>query len=257
MSEPNKDSLLIRISKITVKALGLILVFGTIFFFIWRAFISTIVPAEVNGLAMNDALYDAYQAAEAAGKTLTIFSQEQGEITAVEYVEIRGGQEHSEYSYFGAQNVSFIQEANQVQVLFRYNNGALRNLKKPFGLTEDPDRHVDQFDVTLVVAYDLTPDDESDNLKSEPGSVELKRYHASSSEPAETLLYNYRRLTFDGIDMTVTENPVLAVYVDVYYLGALDYDKEPYGTLCIYDYITEKQYADLTKKEREALENYK
>ena len=153
--------------------------------------------------------------------------------------------------------MTFIQEADQVQLLFRYNNATLRHLKEDYGLPENPDRHGDYFDVTLVVAYDLTPDVTEDNLKSDPESVRLVRYHATSSETAETLIYNYRRLTFDGIDMTVTENPVLAVYMDVYYKEDVDYEKDAYGTLCIYDYITQTDYAELSKKDREALESYK
>ena len=247
MSEPNHESLLIRIAKITVKALGLTLVFGTIIFFLWRAFISTIVPAEVDGLSMNDKLHAAWQTAESAGESLTLFSQAQGDTTSAE----------KNYSYFSAKNVTFIQEADQVQLLFRYNNATLRHLKEDYGLPENPDRHGDYFDVTLVVAYDLTPDVTADNLKSDPESVRLVRYHATSSETAETLIYNYRRLTFDGIDMTVTENPVLAVYMDVYYKEDVDYEKDAYGTLCIYDYITQTDYAELSKKDREALESYK
>ena len=61
-------------------------------------------------------------------------------------------------------------------------------------------------------------------------------------------------MTFDGLDMTVTDTPVLAVYVDVYYLGDLDYEAEPYGTICIYDYAAENTYGTLTKQEIEALE---
>ena len=247
MSEPNHESLLIRIAKITVKALGLTLVFGTIIFFLWRAFISTIVPAEVDGLSMNDKLHTAWQTAESAGESLTLFSQAQGDTTSAE----------KNYSYFSAKNVTFIQEADQVQLLFRYNNATLRHLKEDYGLPENPDRHGDYFDVTLVVAYDLTPDVTADNLKSDPESVRLVRYHATSSETAETLIYNYRRLTFDGIDMTVTENPVLAVYMDVYYKEDVDYEKDAYGTLCIYDYITQTDYAELSRKDREALESYK
>ena len=249
MSEINRESLPIRISKIIVKASGLLLVFGTIVFFLWRAFISTIVPAEVNGLAVNDILHDAWQTAEtneAGEKILTLYTQAQEGTTSAE----------KNYSYFSAMNATFIEEAEQVQVLFRYNNATLRHLKEDYGLPERPDRHGEYFDVTLVVAYDLTPDVTTDNLESHPDSVKLVRYHATTSETAETLLYNYRRLTFDGIDMTVTENPVLAVYLDVYYLEDLDYEEESYGTLCIYDFITEKKYIELSKKDQEALECY-
>jgi hypothetical protein len=69
-------------------------------------------------------------------------------------------------------------------------------------------------------------------------------------------MYNYRRLTFDGVDMNVTDNPVLAVYVDVYYKEDIDYEKDPYGTLCIYDYLTEREYRGLGKNEVKALEEY-
>ena len=48
---------------------------------------------------------------------------------------------------------------------------------------------------------------------------------------------------------------VLAVYVDVYYLGDLDYEAEPYGTICIYDYAAENTYGTLTKQEIAALES--
>ena len=56
--------------------------------------------------------------------------------------------------------------------------------------------------------------------------------------------------------MNVTENPVLAVYVDVYYVEDVDYGKDSYGTLCIYDYATTKDYYNLTKNEAKALEQY-
>ena len=69
-------------------------------------------------------------------------------------------------------------------------------------------------------------------------------------------MYNYRRLTFDGIDMNVIENPVLAVYVDVYYVEDIDYTKDSYGTLCVYDYATEKDYYELDQDEVKALKEY-
>jgi hypothetical protein len=123
-----------------------------------------------------------------------------------------------------------------------------------YGLAEVPDRTAELYDVTLYVAYDLTPADLTDNAGNDPASVKFVRYHASSSEAARSLMYNYRRLTFDGLDMTVTDTPVLAVYVDVYYLGDLNYEAEPYGTICIYDYLAENTYGKLTNSEIAALE---
>ena len=245
MSEQTHQPLLIRIAKITVKSVGLLLVFGTIIFFIWRAFFSTAIPAEVKFLSPNPALRDAYKAALAEGKELTVFYQEsQYDTTTVR---------DKNYSYFSAKEARFIQEANQVQLLFRYNNATIRHLVEDYGLSEIPDRASELYDVTLYVAYDLTPDDLTDNAGNNPESVKFVRYHATNSTPATSLLYNFRRLTFDGLDMTVTDTPVLAVYVDVYYLGDLDYEAEPYGTICIYDYLAENTYGTLDKKEISAL----
>ena len=245
MSEQNRDSLMTRIAKITVKAVGYLLVFGTIIFFIWRAFFSTAVPAEVKFLSANPALKAAYETALSEGKELTVFYQEsQYDTTTVR---------DKNYSYFTAKDARFIVEANQVQLLFRYNNATIRHLVEDYGLAETPARTAELYDVTLYVAYDLTPADITDNAGNDPASVKFVRYHATSSEPASSLMYNYRRMTFDGLDMTVTDNPVLAVYVDVYYLGDLDYEAEPYGTICIYDYAAEKTYESLDKNVIEAL----
>ena len=245
MSEQTRDSLMTRIAKITVKSVGSLLVFGTILFFIWRAFFSTAVPAEVKSLSANPALKAAHEAALADGKEVTVFYQEsQYDTTTVR---------DKNYSYFSAKDARFIVEANQVQLLFRYNNATIRHLVEDYGLTETPERTAELYDVTLYVAYDLTPADLTDNAGNDPASVKFVRYHATSSEPAQSLMYNYRRMTFDGLDMTVTDNPVLAVYVDVYYLGDLDYEAEPYGTICIYDYLAENTFVTLDKKEIAAL----
>ncbi len=245
MSEQVKDTLFVKITKLTVKAIGFILIFGTIIFFIWRAFISTITPAEVKHLAANETLREAYNAALAEGRELTVFYQkDQYDTTTVR---------DKNYSYFTAKDARFIQEANQVQILFRYNNATIRHLVEDYGLTETPDRKAELYDVTLYVAYDLTPADLTDNAGNDPASVKFVRYHATDSIPAQSLMYNYRRMIFDGLDMTVTDNPVLAVYVDVYYLGDLNYEEEPYGTICIYDYLAENTYGTLTKSELEAL----
>ena len=246
MSEKIHEALPVKIARLTVKALGMILVFGTILFFIWRAFISTIVPAEVKYLSANAPLKEAYEAALAEGKEVTVFYQEsQYDTTTVR---------DKNYSYFTAKDARFIQEADQVQILVRYNPATIRHLVEDYSLTEIPDRTADLYDVTLYVAYDLTPDDLTDNAGNDPASVKFVRYHATSSEPAQSLIYNYRRMTFDGLDMTVTDTPVLAVYVDVYYLGDLDYEAEPYGTICIYDYMAEITYETLTKQEIAALD---
>ena len=247
MSENINEALPVKVAKITVKAVGLLMVFGTILFFIWRAFFSTIIPHEIKHLSVNATLHEAYLAALERGEELTVFYQEsQYDTTTVR---------DKNYSYFSAKEPRFIQEADQVQLLFRYNNATIRHLVEDYGLTETPERDSELYDVTLYVAYDLTPHDSSDNAGNNPDSVKFVRYHATSSEAATSLIYNYRRLTFDGIDMTVTDTPVLAVYVDVYYLDDLNYEAEPYGTICIYDYAAKNTYEALSKQVIAALED--
>ena len=244
MSERTRESLPIRIIKMTVKIIGLVLVFGTTLFFLWRAFISTIVPKEVDGLAPNANLYAAWKAAEKEGEELTYFMQDQNKTTTAEH----------NYSYFTAHEVAFLEDANQIQVLFRYNNATIRSLVKDYELPEIPDRTTDLYDVTLYVAYDLTPDDVTDNDGNDPDSVRFVRYYPTATQSATSLMYNYRRLTFDGIDMNVTDNPVLAVYVDVYYVEDIDYEKLPYGTICLYDDETRDREYEFDKKDLKRLE---
>ncbi len=245
MSTRPVDTPFFRVVKYTVKAVGLILVFGTTLFFLWRIF-SSGNPSSMKGLAVNAPLQAAWQAAEEAGQELTIYSQEQDHIT-------RAG--HN-YGYFAVTDVKFIEEANQVQVLLRYNNSTIRHLKEDYKLPDTPARSEDLYDVTLYVAYDITPNDPSDNDGNDPASVRFVRYHATSHTAAQKNLYNYRQFVFDGVDMTVTDNPVLAVYVDVYYKDDVDYTVDSYGTLIIYDYAAERIPYTLTKSDRKALEAF-
>ncbi|MBE6693523.1 MAG: hypothetical protein E7589_02005 [Ruminococcaceae bacterium] len=219
----------IRIVGYVLKAICLVLIFGTIGILLWRIF-SSGDPESMNRLQINDKLCEAYGE---HGEDLTMYWLELEETTSVV---------NKNYGYFSVTRALFIEEAEQVQVTFRYNNSTIKHLKEDYGLSEMPSRDEELYDVSLVVAYDLTPEDTSDNLKSEEGSVELVRYYPTSSESDKKNVYNYRKLVFDGVDMNASPNRVLAVYVDIYYNKDINYDKDSYGTLCVYDYITEEKY---------------
>lgn len=219
--------------KYTFKALGLILVFGTIGILLWRVFTAG-NPKSMENLSVNDALVEAWNEAEAEGRELTIYTPVMPDGSQITSVVGKN------YSYFAVTHNVFIEEANQVQVLFRYNNSTIRHLKEDYKLPEMPSRSDDLYDVTLVVAYDLTPSDTTDNDGNDPESVRFERYHATDSVAAKKNLYNYRRFTFDGINMNDPEAPVLAVYVDIYYKEDVNYDEDSYGTIPIYDYAAER-----------------
>ena len=249
-----------KIIKYTFKAIGLLLVLGTVGILLWR-FFSSGDPQSTKTLYVNDATYEAWQAAEAEGRDMVMYSQAYDDITRADHN--RG--------YFSVTQTLFIEDADQVQITFRYNNSTLRHVKEDYHLAEIPDRGEDLFDVSLVVIYDLTPENQDDNEKqtfaspddtTEEGetvdinrtdSVMRVRYSPSAQEPAQKNVYNYRKLVFDGVDLSGEEYPVLGIFVDVYYKDDIDYTKNSYGTLSIYNYNFSDKAYKLTGDDKEAL----
>ncbi len=202
---------------------------------IWRVFFSANIPKAISALIPNEALCEAY---EQKGDDLILFYQDQKSLT---YAEHNAG-------YFGVPEYVFIPEAEQVQLIFRYNDSTLRHLQEDFELAEAPEKALDWFDVTLVKTVDLTPEDKEDNR--DPATLAVERIAPSHSERAETSLYTYYRLVFEGVTVDELTD---GVFLDVYYNGAVDYEQEPYGTLCLYDYKSPWIDAKLSAQDRRAL----
>ena len=195
---------------------------------VWRV-IASAVPKELTKISENEILNEVY--AE-KGDGLLLYTQEQNSITRGE----------KNYGYFTSCDVLFIPEAKQVQLLIRYNDSTLKALQSDYGLAELPDTQMDWYDVTLVTATDLTPENEEDNLASDPASVRLDRVSPTYvSESVHKGLYSYRRLVYDGVEF---DELLLAIYADFYYVGDVKYldegfdiyTDEAYGTLCLYAY---------------------
>lgn len=228
-----------RIFKVLFHTVCILVVFGTFALAIWR--ISMLgTPNEIKGLAPNERLCEAYRE---NGNSLTLYNQEQSSLTRAEHNS----------GYFGAIDVIFIKEAQQLQVVFRYNISTLKHLKEDYSLAEVPDRNGDYFNVTVSVSTDLTPENKEDNEGNDPTAVKQERYHPTSSTRYQNSIYNYEKLVFDGINV---DEDTLAVYLDVYYEGAIDYSKQAYGTLCLYDYKLKRIDRKLEKSEIYAIENF-
>ena len=231
-----------------IKFLFFCLIFGVIAILLWRMF-SSGDPDSMKTVTPNDRLALCY---EQQGEELSLFRQEQRSITS--------GEEN--YGYFSVTDAIFIPDANQIQIVVRYNNSTLRSLAEDKGLSEVPAREADLFDVTLSVATDLTPENTEDNLGNAEGSVSFTRVHPVSVTSDTKNLYNYRRFVFDldksGLSLSalLEQDLLLAVYADIYYVGDVDYEKPAYGTLCLYDYITEIREERLTKDDIRALDAY-
>lgn len=187
---------------------------------IWRMCFSTKIPAGVKQLYVTPEIKTAY-----ADGVLKGFKQEQATIT----------REKQSYGYFSVVDYVIIPEASEVQIIFRYNNSTVKSVAEDLGLSQVPSLDHDVFDVTLVKTTDLTPDDQSDNIA--PDALHKTRYFPTAVVSGRTQLYNYRRIVFSGVDI---EDLDIGLFVDIYYIGGINYDGTPLGTLCLYDYQMER-----------------
>lgn len=231
--------------KLVVTAV-VILVFAI---FIWR-FVTGRVPEALEVLSPDVALAEAY---EKQGEALVLYTQNQNSITRNE----------DSYGYFTACQTVFIPEANQVQLLIRYNDSTLEATERDYGLAEGSlDCDADWYDVTLVIARDLTPNDAEDNLGNDPASVSLSRLYPSEiTESVHQGLYSYRRIIFNDVPQDAL---TLAVYADFYFnedIAYLDsdfdiYNDRAYGTLCLYAYADKNVALSLSDEDIKAIEAY-
>ncbi len=198
-------------------------------------------PASMNVLIANEPLRAAYAA---HGEDLILQYQNHPTITRAEHNS----------GYFSVTQYVFIPQADQVQLVFRYNNSTIKHLQEDYGLETLPSKEEHLFEVTLVKTIDLTPDDKTDN--ADPTKLKKERIWPSAAgavkDTSSNALYTYYRYVFDG----VTLEDAVGIFADVYYVGDIqgDYENTAYGTLCLYDatasWITQK----LTDADKRALQ---
>jgi hypothetical protein len=232
-----------------IKFLFSLLIVFICVFLLWRVFGSG-DPDSMKTLSVNDAVYEAYN--EANGD-LEIFNQ--GHLTITTAKDNRG--------YFSLTKTAIIPEANQIQVVLRYNNATIRHLEEDFSLESTPNRSDDLFDVSLFFSVDLTPENEEDNAIVSEAGTRTFRCSSVQVESDEKGLYNYRKFVFDldgcGEDLSelIDSGTLLAVYADVYYVRAMDLDAKAYGTLFLYDYKASNIDIELSKEDIKNIEAYK
>ena len=199
-----------KILKISLKVLFYLFVIAVNAIMLWRVLFSG-DPAKIQRLTVNDDLREAYSDGQ-----LLLETQEQRTLTS--------------NGLFAVRECIFIPEAKQIQIVVRYNNSTLRQLAKDYGLENVPEKTEELFDVSIVKTTDKTPLDITDNTN--PEMLNEERYHPSG-EPGRAYkrLYSYRRYVFEN----VTREDAVGMFVDIYYKGDADYEKTPYGALCIYE----------------------
>ncbi len=239
-------SIALRIIKGIFALLFSLLVIFIVGFFIWRIATSN-TPKSMENIYPTDKLCELY---DSQGEDMRVFRQEQRTITS--------GEQNS--GYFAITDYMIIPDANQIQIVFRYNNSTLRYTAEDYGLDSVPSREDDCYDVTLLASVDLTPENKDDNLGNDEESVRFVRCHGTLVGSEQKNLYNFRRYIFDfdsaelDLDSLLDDGLLLAIYADIYYTGDIDYAKQPYGSLCLYDYISPDIAVELDKKDFEALE---
>ena len=227
---------------------------------LWRI-LSSGDPKSMQALQPNQTLCDAYAAHTQDPNAGDFIVLHQRYDTIIRDGEAKG--------YFSVTQADFLIAADQLQLTFRYNNSTLKYVAEDYGKPEPLERGKDWFDVTVTVAYDLTPDNPDDNDVNSAESVRFERFQPTACVKDTKNLYNYERLTFDGVDIfdhfdedgkPVMRADVLAVYVDIYFNEEIDYDKNALGTLMIYVYGTELNRPitvdALNEQDKQALEAF-
>lgn len=241
-------SIVFKIAKKIIALLFALLISCIMGILLWRI-LSSGNPASMKVLNINDRLVSAYGESE----ELYMFRQRQRSITSGE----------KNYGYFAVTEYAIIPDANQIQAVVRYNNSTLRNTEKDYGLEANSlKREQEVYDISILVAIDRTPDNKEDNLGNEEESVEFVRCKGTMALSDTRSLYNYRRMVFQlddaGIELRelMEKELLLAIYADICYVGDVNYDK-PYGTLCLYDYVSNDVVIELEKRDVKAIETYK
>lgn len=210
----------LKITGWVIKAILYMIVIFVFSMLIWRMCVSTRIPGEIEQLYVTPSLQEAYSDGKLEG-----FHQDQASIT----------RDDKSYGYFSIEDYVIITDANQVQIIFRYNNSTVENVANDLKLDEVPSLDDEHFDVTLVKTTDLTPNDKTDNI--DESTLSKTRYFPSEVVEARTKLYNYRRFVFEGVTLDELD---IGLFADIYYIDAINYDERPLGTLCLYDYEMER-----------------
>ena len=229
MSRP-KSSYTLWILGHVLRGLIALVIIGVCALLIWRVAFSQKPPKELRRIGSNEILREALSE---YGDDLTILEQP----NQIAYTEAGHNAAYFRYDW-----CVFIKQANQVQLLFFYNNSTLEKVQSDYELGHELPSGEEVFNVLLTQYVDITPEGH------EGDAVLDKREIAPSSCEVGTNrngMYTFLRYTFDGVDLTDT----VVVYLDVFYEeieGSL-------GTLRLYHEEDLSEERDLTRKEKKII----
>ncbi len=228
MSRP-KSSYTLWIMGHVLRGLFALLIIFVCAFLIWRVAFSQKPPKEMRSITGNEVL----RAALDEHETLTLLTQK----TQVSYTEASDNQAYFRYDW-----CVFIEEANQVQLLFFYNNSTLEKVQEEQGLAKELPNGEVVFDVVLTQYIDVTPEGHTGDPVTEkkeflPVSCEV--------DTNRNGMYTFFRYTFDGVALADT----VVIYLDVYYEQLSD----SLGTLRLYHAENKSEVRALKAKEEKII----
>ncbi len=228
----------LRIVGFVFKGLLALLIITIVGILAFRIIDSKIVPSNIKTLTPNEKLIEAYKE---YGNDLTLYYQEQGKYT----------REEKNYGYFANEGAVFIKEAEQLQVILSYNNSTLEHTKDDYKLPIVPARDEQVYSVSLRIMYDLTPENKDDNDGKTESAVRYERIMPTGDPIShKKTLYNYRKFIFDDIKI---DDTVIAVILDVHYMGDVNYEKDAYGSLLLYHFKEENLDYKMSNADKNAL----
>ncbi len=216
-----------------LRALFTLLIIGICGLLLWRIAFSQRAPRELRQLSSNAVLREAY---ETNGGSLTILEQPD---------QVGHTEADDNYAYYRVDWCVFIDEADQVQLLFYYNNSTLEYVSEELGISPVLPAATEVFGVELVVCRDVTPD----GYTGEEPVIEETVIRPVSCEPGENKMYTFCKYTFDGVAI---EDDTAVVYLDIYYEGE---EREELGTMRLYHRESRTEERALTRKEERIVKN--
>ena len=227
-----------RVAGFIFKGLLTLLIVSVVGILAFRIIDSKIVPSKVKTLTPNEKLSEVYEKYDG---NLSIYYQDQGKYT----------REDKNYGYFANEGAVFIEEAQQLQVTLSYNNSTLEHTKNDYRLPESPSRDEQVYSISLRIMYDLTPDNKDDNDGKTESAVRYERIMPTGDPIShKKTLYNYRKFIFDNV---VIDDTVIAVLLDIHYVGDVNYEKDAYGSLLLYHFEEENLEYKMTLADKNAL----
>ncbi len=229
MSRP-KSSYTLWILGHVLRGLVVLLIIGVCAFLIWRIAFSQKPPKELRRIASNEILREAY---DEYGDDLIILEQP----NQITYTEAANNQAYFRYDW-----CVFIKQANQVQLLFFYNNSTLEKLQSDYELEQEIPAGQEVFDLLLTQYVDVTPEGHEGDAVLDKREITPSSCEVGTNRNG---MYTFLRYTFDGVDLTDT----VVIYLDVFY----EEIEESLGTLRLYHEEELSEERDLTRKEKKII----